>query len=137
MTTSREERTVSFNLTLQYDKVLFMLEPSEITRPLARQRVMIYDYPDGHFAIKHQGRTLPYKIFDKLRQVDQAAIVENKLPTRSRAHSNPNNSHGRYNRLRLNRAALHPAYPIECRTSTQKRRRPKASTPKELPPLTH
>lgn len=74
----KEERTVSFNLTLQYDKVLFMLEPSEITRPLARKRVMIHDYPDGHFAIKHQGRTLPYKIFDKLRQVDQAAIVENK-----------------------------------------------------------
>jgi hypothetical protein len=27
----KEERTVSFNLTLQYDKVLFMLEPNEIT----------------------------------------------------------------------------------------------------------
>ena len=74
----KEERTVSFNLTLQYDKVLFMLEPNEITRPLARQRVTIYDYPGGHFAIKHQGRCLPYKVFDKLRQVDQAAIVENK-----------------------------------------------------------
>lgn len=74
----KEERTVSFNLTLQYDKVLFMLEPNEITRPLARQRVTIYDYPDGRFAIKHQGRPLPYKIFDKLQQVDQAAIVENK-----------------------------------------------------------
>ena len=74
----KEERTVSFNLTLQYDKVLFMLEPNEITRPLARQRVMIHDYPDGHFAIKHQGRCLPYRVFDKLRQVDQAAIVENK-----------------------------------------------------------
>ena len=74
----KEERTVSFNLTLQYDKVLFMLEPSEITRPLARQRVMVFDYPDGRFAIKHKGRPLPYRIFDKIRQVDQAAIVENK-----------------------------------------------------------
>ncbi|MGO4339700.1 helix-turn-helix domain-containing protein [Labrys sp. KB_33_2] len=74
----KEARTVSFNLTLQYDKVLFMLEPNETTRPLARQRVTIYDYPDGHFAIKHQGRSLPYKVFDKLQQVDQAAIVENK-----------------------------------------------------------
>jgi hypothetical protein len=44
-----------------------MLEPNEISRPLARQRVMIYDCPDGHFAIKQQGRSLPYKIFDKLR----------------------------------------------------------------------
>ncbi len=74
----KEERTVSFNLTLQYDKVLVMLEPNEITRPLARQRVTVYDFPDGRFEIRHQGRSLPYKIFDKLRQVDQAAIVENK-----------------------------------------------------------
>ena len=42
----REERTVSNSLTLQYDKVLFILEPNEITRPLARQRVMVFDYPD-------------------------------------------------------------------------------------------
>jgi hypothetical protein len=74
----KEERTVSFNLTLQYDKVLFMLEPNEITRPLARQRVTVYDFPDGRFEIRYQGRSLPYKIFDKLQQVDQAAIVENK-----------------------------------------------------------
>ncbi len=74
----KEERTVSNSLTLQYDKVLFILEPNEITRPLARQRVTIFDYPDGRFVIKHQGRELPYRIFDKVQQVDQAAIVENK-----------------------------------------------------------
>jgi hypothetical protein len=74
----REERTVSNSLTLQYDKVLFILEPNEITRPLARQRVTVFDYPDGRLVIKHKGRELPYRIFDKVRQVDQAAIVENK-----------------------------------------------------------
>src|SRR5215218_950522 len=74
----KEERTVTYNLTLQYDKVMFILEPNEITRPLARQRVTVYDYPDGRFAIKHKGISLPYRIYDKLRQVDQAAIVENK-----------------------------------------------------------
>ena len=66
------------SLTLQYDKVLFILEPNEVTRPLARQRVMVFDYPDGRLVIKHKGRELPYRIFDKVRQVDQAAIVENK-----------------------------------------------------------
>jgi len=30
----REERTVSNSLTLQYDKVVFLLEPNEITREL-------------------------------------------------------------------------------------------------------
>lgn len=74
----KEERTASFNLTLQHDKVLFMLEPNEVTRPLARQRVMIYDFPDGRLEIRHNGLCLPYRTFDKLRQVDQAAIVENK-----------------------------------------------------------
>lgn len=74
----KEDRTVSQNLTLQYDKMLFILEPTPATRPLARQRVTIYDYPDGRFAIRHQGLDLPYRTFDKLQQVDQAAIVENK-----------------------------------------------------------
>ena len=74
----KEERTLTNNLTLQYDKVLFMLEPNEVTRPLARQRVTIVDYPDGRIAIHHKGRDLPYRTFDKLQKVEQATIVENK-----------------------------------------------------------
>src|SRR3954463_11367605 len=74
----KEERTVSQSLTLQYDKVLFILEPNEVTSTLARQRVTVFDYPDGRLVIKHRGRPLPYRTFDKVRQVDQAAIVENK-----------------------------------------------------------
>src|SRR4029077_18437173 len=35
----KEERTVSVNLTLQYDQVLFILEPTGIARSLARKRV--------------------------------------------------------------------------------------------------
>ncbi|MBB4383271.1 hypothetical protein GGD61_007970 [Bradyrhizobium sp. SBR1B] len=71
----KEERTVSQSLTLQYDKMLFILEPNEVTSTLARQ---VFDYPDGRLVIKHRGRALPYRTFDKVRQVDQAAIVENK-----------------------------------------------------------
>jgi alpha/beta hydrolase fold len=74
----REERTVSNSLTLQYDKVLFLLEPNEITRQLRRQRVTVVDYPDGRLAIRYRGLDLPYTTFDKLRQVSQGAIVENK-----------------------------------------------------------
>ncbi|EIM30264.1 ISNCY family transposase [Microvirga lotononidis] len=74
----REERTVSRSLTLQYDQVLFILEPNEITLALARQKVQVYDYPDGRFAIKHKGLELPYRPFDRRQQVDQAAVVENK-----------------------------------------------------------
>jgi hypothetical protein len=74
----KEERTVTKNLTLQYDKVLFLLEPNETTRPLARKRITVIDYPDGRLAIRHEGVDLPYRTFDKRPQVNQAAIVENK-----------------------------------------------------------
>jgi Winged helix-turn helix len=74
----KEERTVTQNLTVQYDKVMFLLEQTEAARKLARKRVMIIDYPDGGLAIRHEGVDLPYRTFDRLRKVDQAAIVENK-----------------------------------------------------------
>ena len=74
----REERTVTQSLTLQCHQTLFLLEPNEVTRPLARQRVMVCDYPDGRLAIKHKGRELPFRVFDKRQRVNQAAIVENK-----------------------------------------------------------
>ena len=74
----KEERSVSVNLTLQYDQVLFILEPTGIARSLARKRVTVIDYPDGRLAIRHNGIDLPYRTFDKRPQVNQAAIVENK-----------------------------------------------------------
>jgi len=61
----KEERSVSVNLTLQYDQVMFILDPNEITRSLARKRVMVIDYPDGRLAIRHNGVDLPYRAFDK------------------------------------------------------------------------
>jgi len=74
----RKSATVSMNLTLQYDQVLFILEPTGIARSLARKRVTVIDYPDGRLAIRHNGVDLPYRTFDKRPQVNQAAIVENK-----------------------------------------------------------
>lgn len=74
----KEERTVSANLTLQYDQVLFILEPTGIARSLARKRVTVIDYPDGRLAIRYNGVDLTYRTFDKRPQVNQAAIVENK-----------------------------------------------------------
>jgi len=74
----QEERTVSNSLTLQYDKVLFVLEPTEIARELRRKRVTVIDAPDGRLVIRYKGMDLPYTLFDKLRQVPQGAIVEHK-----------------------------------------------------------
>jgi hypothetical protein len=43
-----------------------------------RGSVLTVDYPDGRLSIRYRGVELAYRTFDKIRQVDQAAIVDNK-----------------------------------------------------------
>jgi hypothetical protein len=74
----KEERTLSRALTLQYDKVIFILEPVEQAKAAIGKRVTVVDYPDGRLSIRHKGVELAYRTFDKLSHVPQAAIVENK-----------------------------------------------------------
>jgi hypothetical protein len=74
----KEERTLSRALTLQYDRVLFILEPSEPAKAAIGKRVTVVDYPDGRLTIRYRGVELAYRTFDKIRQVDQAAIADNK-----------------------------------------------------------
>jgi hypothetical protein len=74
----KEERTVSQALTLQYDKVVFVLMPSEPAKAAIGKRVTVLDYPDGRLSIRYKGVELAYRTIDKLRQVSQADIVENK-----------------------------------------------------------
>ena len=74
----QEERTLSKNLTLQYDKILYLIEDSIDNRNLARNKVTVFDYFDGSIKIKWQRRELPYRIFDKMQKVDQGEIVSNK-----------------------------------------------------------
>lgn len=69
---------MSGSLTLQYEKVLFLLQPNDVTRGLARKRVVVHDFPDGRFEIRHQGQALPYLAFGKGRQVPQGSVVANK-----------------------------------------------------------
>ncbi|MFI3904483.1 ISNCY family transposase [Ochrobactrum sp. S1502_03] len=74
----KEVRTLSQTLTLRYDKVLFILEPTEVAKRLARQKVVVCDYPDGRLEIMHGTDTLPYTTFDKLRSIHRSPVVENK-----------------------------------------------------------
>ena len=74
----KEQRTLSGTLTLRYDKVLFILEPTELARSLPRKRVTVCDYPDGRLEVQYDGVTLPYRTFDKLQSVNRAPVVENK-----------------------------------------------------------
>jgi hypothetical protein len=74
----KEERTLSRALTLQYDKVIFILEPTEQAKAAIGKRVTVVDYPDGRLAIRYRGVDLAHRTFDKISRVSQAAIVENK-----------------------------------------------------------
>ena len=74
----KEERTLSRALTLQYDKVLFILEPNDQAKAAVGKRVTVVDYPDGRLSIRYNGIELAYRTFDKIQQVDQGAIADNK-----------------------------------------------------------
>jgi len=74
----KEERTLSQALALQYDKVIFILEPSEEAKAAIGKRVSVLDYPNGRFAIRYNGVALACRTFDKVRQVNQGAIADNK-----------------------------------------------------------
>jgi len=74
----REPRMVTASLSLLYNNVIFILEPSEASHSAARKQVMVCEYPDGRVEIRYQGAVLPYRVFDKLQRVNQAAIVDSK-----------------------------------------------------------
>lgn len=74
----KEVRKLSEALTLRYDKVMFILEPSDVAKRLAGAKVVVCDYPDGRLEITHDGTSLPYKTFDTLQSVHRSEIVEHK-----------------------------------------------------------
>jgi hypothetical protein len=74
----REERTVTNNLTLHYDRMMILLTPGPSTSQLRRKKVDVVNYPDGRFAVQFHGVPLPFTVFDKIQTVQPGAIVENK-----------------------------------------------------------
>jgi len=96
----KEERTLSRALTLQYDKILFILEPVERAKPAPGKeqeaaigkRVTVVDYPDGRLSILYKGIELAYRTFDKIQQVDQGAIVEEQNGSAPRSPSSARSS---------------------------------------------
>lgn len=71
-------RQVSKSLTLQYDRVKYMLSDTPENERLAGKNLMIYDYPDGSIEIKYLGRSLEFSAFDHLEVIRQGEIVESK-----------------------------------------------------------
>lgn len=67
--TWREPRKVSSKLTIQHDKMLYLIEDSEYSRRAIGKYIDTWLYPDGHLELKLNGVSLPYLIYDRLSQV--------------------------------------------------------------------
>ena len=48
-------------MTLQYDKILFILEPRETAKAAIGKRITVVDYPDGRLSIRYRGVELAYR----------------------------------------------------------------------------
>jgi hypothetical protein len=73
-----EFRKVTENLTLHYERKLYLLPDTPENRRLLGKYVEVFQYPDGRIEIRVDGEALPYSLYDKLGEIDQGAIVENK-----------------------------------------------------------
>ncbi|MBO4154581.1 ISNCY family transposase [Enterobacter kobei] len=76
--TWREQRRVSKSLTVQYDKVLYLIEDNELSRRSIGKYIEVWHYPDGRKELRLNGVVLPYSTYDRLQEIDQGAIVDNK-----------------------------------------------------------
>jgi hypothetical protein len=75
----KEDRTLTHNLTVQYNKRLYLIEDITENRKLRRKRITVHDYDDGHIELYDGVRSLAFRLFyDRLSIVDSGAIVSNK-----------------------------------------------------------
>jgi hypothetical protein len=74
----REQRHVSQQLSLAYDRKQIILERSEVADGLAGQYVEVYDFADRPLEVRWTGHSLPHRVFSKDQRVSHTAIVENK-----------------------------------------------------------
>jgi len=76
--TWRVARKVSSSLTLQHDRVRYLLPDLPESRKLIHRYIDVFEYPDGRIELRADGSNLEYVRFDKLPFIDAGAIVENK-----------------------------------------------------------
>src|ERR1700682_5966790 len=74
----REQRHLSQQLALAYDRRQIILERSELADKLEGQYVEVYDFTDRPLEVRWKGHSLTYRVFSKDQRVSHTAIVENK-----------------------------------------------------------
>jgi len=74
--TRQDTRTLSKNLTLQYNKVVYQIQTARPGYALRNARVAVYEQADGEITIRYKGRLLEHTVFN--RQQHQAEVVSSK-----------------------------------------------------------
>jgi hypothetical protein len=74
----REQRKVTHNLTLHYERKLYLLADIPAHRRYIGKYLDVLQFPDGRIEIRAAGNSLPYSTYDKLGVIDQGEVVENK-----------------------------------------------------------
>ena len=74
----RDQRHVTKDLMLKYDRKRIKLEVNELTRGLAGKYVDVYEYGCGRIQVRANGVVLPHSILNPERKITHAAITENK-----------------------------------------------------------
>jgi transposase len=76
--TWREPRRVTKSLTVQYDRVIYLLGDTPANRKLVHRYIEVWEFPDGRIEIRADGIALPYVSYDRLSEIDQGAVIDHK-----------------------------------------------------------
>ena len=74
----RDQRHVTKDLMLKYDRKRIKLEINELTRGLVGKFVDVYEYGCGRIQVRTNGVILPHSILNPERKITHAAITDNK-----------------------------------------------------------
>ena len=69
---------MSTSLTLQHDRVRYLLPDVPESRKLIHRYIEVFEYPDGRIELRADGMSLEHVRYDKLPFIDAGAIVEDK-----------------------------------------------------------
>lgn len=61
---------LSKTLISRYDKMIYLVDPTEENARIAGEKIIVFDYPDGTLAFKYGYRSLKYQVLDKLACID-------------------------------------------------------------------
>ncbi len=76
--TWREPRKVTKSLTVQYDRVMYLLDDTLENRKLIDRQIEVWEYPDGRIELRADDRVLNCRQYDRLAEIDQGSVVEHK-----------------------------------------------------------